>query len=107
MRQAHASRDAIAAQLKALGEAVIAQPLSQEWLRVKIQQEEAEFMRWVEEEGLEDCFHEDYGDDCREVLARVLRMRVALRSNHQFDENGYIDSDGKYVPFTFLRGKLE
>lgn len=41
----------------------------------------------------------DFPIECREEIGRITRMRVALKDNAQFDENGYINSDGKFVPF--------
>lgn len=96
---AHRRRSAAAAKLQRLGVPTILYPRSRGWLRVKMGEERTAFLlrEQMDEMGLSPL--EDYPDDCKATILRIMRMRMALKSEFQFDSRGFIDRRGRYTPF--------
>lgn len=96
---AHRRRSAAAAKLQRLGVPTILYPRSRGWLRVKMVEERTAFLLREEVDEMRLSPLEDYPDDCKATILRIMRMRMALRSEFQFDSRGFIDRRGRYAPF--------
>lgn len=89
------SRRTIARRLQALGETVIVEPRTVQWLREEIDRSEGDFFAMDTEVGCD----EDATEEERRITLYTQNLRDALDGNFAFDKDGYIDEDGRYIEF--------
>lgn len=97
VREAREARRALAQRLSLLGEAVVVDPLCEAWIQVKMEQLRTEFEE--EFEDFEGAGPYDLPGEAKWSITRVVRMMAALRDGCQFDREGYIAPDGRWVSF--------
>lgn len=90
IQAAHRKRMAAAAKLQQLGVPTIINPRSRAWLRSKLLQEQSDFRLRERQEGWLGRRHEDYPDECKRDIIRILRMHGALVYNCPCDNRGYL-----------------
>lgn len=89
------SRRTIARRLQALGETVIVEPRTVQWLREEIDRSEGDFFAMDTEIGSD----EDATEEERRITLYTQNLRDALDGNFSFDKDGYINEDGRYIEF--------
>ncbi|EJT45774.1 hypothetical protein A1Q1_05923 [Trichosporon asahii var. asahii CBS 2479] len=97
------SRRTIAARLQALGEVVLLEPRTAEWLREKIAELEDDFYSNVSEIGCD----EDATEEQRFDSTYIQRLKDALEGGFPCDKNGYINAEGRYIAFAPTDEELE